>query len=77
MSSKTQTAFAPSLSRPAPRRLLGRLLGWIVSRDAAYREARKLERMPKERLRDMGLDALDRTGNRPADNLPIIITGGW
>ena len=35
--------------------LPGRLLNLLVGADARYREARKLEELPEERLRDMGL----------------------
>lgn len=77
MSSKIETAFVPSLTRPTPRSLLARVVGWLVVRNAAYREAQKLARMPAERLRDMGMTSLERADSRPADQLPASVTTRW
>ena len=43
----------------APR--LHRLLARLIIADARYREARRLEELPEERLRDVGLTRADLT----------------
>ena len=52
-----EITLATSLTSPAP--LLHRLLGRLVEADARYREARRLEDVPEDRLRDVGLTRAD------------------
>ncbi|TNC67538.1 hypothetical protein [Rubellimicrobium roseum] len=46
---------------PAPTPLFRRLLDWLVEVDARYREARRIEGLTEERLRDVGLTRADFT----------------
>lgn len=58
-------------------------LDWIVTRDAAYRQSRKLNGMSDERLADMGLTRADAQGafvdtptnRRPRDTDRIPLSG--
>jgi uncharacterized protein YjiS (DUF1127 family) len=59
-------------------------LDWIATRDAAYRQARRLARCCDARLADMGLTRAEADaafysqirGNRPVDQTRAVLTGG-
>lgn len=72
----------PKVPEASPNILL-RVLLWLSERDRHYRSMRKLERMPSERLKDMGLtrpqaDPAFRHGggNRAAGREPLEPRGG-
>lgn len=79
----TRTAVT---SRPAARPAFGikNFLGWLVKRDQAFRDSRKLARMDENRLKDMGLsrhqaakDFYQARGNGPEDSKPLPLHMGW
>lgn len=72
------------VAKPRQTALVLRILNWLATRDAAYRQNVKLQGLPQERLDDMGMTRADanqvfyqRFGNRAADKAPVDFRTRW
>ena len=84
MTHTAETKFATAKTNAGTSRFsIRNLIDWLLSKDAAYRQRKQLERASPEALRDMGIDpnSVNRFQNRQAfkdlDQWSTTMRGGW